>query len=371
VSRKKITTKKSIVNFLISPSFRGLALCAAGGALCSVLHTPLPWMIGPLLSMALAKLFGLDVRAPYGGRQTGQVLIGCTLGLYFTPAVAGTVQSHALAMLIAAILSIILGYLCAFFLSRLSGVDRTTAFFASVAGGAAEMGVLAERHGAALDKVAFAQSLRILLVVVIVPALLTLSGAHGADQYQPLPGDVAYPGLALMLSLCVAAGGLLAWIGMPNAWMLVPLFVTIAITVTETHLSAMPKELSNLGQLLIGCALGGRFERSFLRSSHRYLFGVIATIAFAMVLAALFGTGMAWFTKIPVPTVILATAPGGIGEMGITAKVLQLGVPLVTAFHLTRIVVIVTTTGPLFSMVQRAKMHVRKSRRVEKFPDVD
>jgi uncharacterized protein len=47
-------------------------------------------------------------------------------------------------------------------------------------------------------------------------------------------------------------------------------------------------------------------------------------------------------------TLVLATAPGGLAEMCITAKVLQLGVPLVTAAHVTRVVVLITTTGPTF-----------------------
>jgi len=44
----------------------------------------------------------------------------------------------------------------------------------------------------------------------------------------------------------------------------------------------------------------------------------------------------------------LGFAPGGIAEMAITAKVLQLGVPLVTAFQVSRMVMVVLTTGPLF-----------------------
>ena len=49
---------------------------------------------------------------------------------------------------------------------------------------------------------------------------------------------------------------------------------------------------------------------------------------------------------------ILATTPGGIAEMCITAKVLQLGVPLVTAAHVTRVIVLVTTTGSLFRVAR-------------------
>jgi uncharacterized protein len=39
--------------------------------------------------------------------------------------------------------------------------------------------------------------------------------------------------------------------------------------------------------------------------------------------------------------------------MCITAKVLQLGVPLVTAAQVTRVIILVTTTGPLFRVARR------------------
>jgi len=58
--------------------------------------------------------------------------------------------------------------------------------------------------------------------------------------------------------------------------------------------------------------------------------------------------------------VVLATAPGGIAEMCITAKVLQLGVPLVTAAHVTRVVVLVIGTGSLFRLARIAVSRLRK-----------
>jgi hypothetical protein len=355
--------RRSIFARLASPSARGLALCAAGGVVCDLLATPLPWMIGPLLAMSAARLYGGDVDSPDGGRPLGQLIIGCTLGLYFTPIVAGVLLLHLGEMLIAAAFAITLGYVCAYFLSRVSGVDRTTAFFASTPGGASEMTLLAERHSARQDKVAFAQSLRILLVVVIVPAVLTYSGVHGTDQYQPSPGNVSYPGLALLLTLCGAGAWILSVFNVPNAWMLGPLFVSVGITVGELELSAMPTPLSSLGQLLIGCMLGSRFQKEFLHGARRYFLGVVATVVLALVLSALFAWALAWFAGLTVPTMILATAPGGIAEMGITAKVLQLGVPLVTAFHLTRIILLVTLTAPLFRFAQGLRDKLRRQRR--------
>lgn len=101
----------------------GLLLAVTAGSLCAWGHTPLPWMIGPLFALAGA---------------------------------------------------------------RLARVDRRTAFFASVLGGATEMSILADRFGARTDLVAVAQSLRIVrivLVVSVIPFVYTWIGVHGADPY--------------------------------------------------------------------------------------------------------------------------------------------------------------------------------------------
>ena len=43
-----------------------------------------------------------------------------------------------------------------------------------------------------------------------------------------------------------------------------------------------------------------------------------------------------------------AASRSGIAEMSLTARVLHLGVPIVTAFHVTRMVALVLLIGPLF-----------------------
>ena len=47
-------------------------------------------------------------------------------------------------------------------------------------------------------------------------------------------------------------------------------------------------------------------------------------------------------------TMVLGTSPGGIAEMAITAKVLQLGVPVVTAFQVCRLVAVLVLVEPLY-----------------------
>ena len=330
-----------------------LVLSCAGGALFAWLETPLPWMIGPLLVVALGNFAGARLRTIPGSRQFGQLVIGSALGLYFTPAVAREVAASWPLLLVAALFAIVLAWGCGWFLSRVAGIDRTTAFFASVPGGAAEMTLLGERFGARVDRVVFAQSLRVLIVVIVVPFVLTYAGVHGADVYSPAPLPFHWKNLLLLLGIGAVAGSLFALMGTPNPFMFGPLLAAIALTVNEVSLSSMPAWATNLGQLLLGCALAARFERKFMKGLGRYAGGVVASIFLAMILAALFGAVAAWLSGHPVPSLILATAPGGIAEMCITAKVLQLGVPLVTAAHVTRVLILINATAPMYRLAKR------------------
>ena len=82
---------------------------------------------------------------------------------------------------------------------------------------------------------------------------------------------------------------------------------------------------------------------------------VCISVLISLAISALFAMLLAWLARLPVATLILATAPGGMAEMSLTAKVLALGVPVVTAAHVSRVVILVSTTGPLFGLLHRAR----------------
>jgi membrane AbrB-like protein len=313
-------------------------------------------MIGPLAAMAGCNFAGVGLRAPPASRQAGQVIVGTALGLYFTPAVAREVISFWPLLLLGGALAIFLGVLGGWVLGRTTGTDATTAFFASVPGGATEMTILGERFGARADRVALAQSLRILAVVIVVPFALTYSGAHGADIYQPVSLPLDWGRLALLLVAGAAIGAVFAYFGVPNAFMFGPLGTAAALTVSEFPVSSLPTPLSSAAQVFLGCALGARFESRSLQSAPRYVWGVFASVAVTIGVAAGFAWGVAHAYGLPTPTLILAMAPGGIAEMCITAKVLQLGVPLVTAAQVARVLVLLTTTGPGFRLLRSGRL---------------
>ena len=332
-----------------------LALAGVAGSGAAALHLPLPWMIGPLLATAFGGMAGLPLATSSRLRQAGQWAIGVALGLYFTPEVGGQIVRLAPAIAVGVIWALGLGWAFHRWLAWTHPGDAgPTTWFAASIGGASEMAVLAERAGAQVDRVAAAHSLRIAIVVLSIPFAMLWSGAHGADPSAPALQAVRAQGLALLVMLTLLGVALLHRLRLPNPFVLGALTVTAGLTLSGVELSALPREATNAAQLFIGVALGARFTPGFARAAPRWLAAVAAGTVGMIGLSAAFAWALAGVTGLHPATAVLATSPGGIAEMAITAKVLQLGVPTVTAFHVVRYVAVLLLTGPLYRFSVRA-----------------
>jgi len=333
-----------------------LLLALAGAWACVMLRTPIPWTIGPLLATALASVFGYPTRSFVPLRNAGQWLIATALGLYFTPQVTALVGRLWWAIVLAIAWALALGWLFGRWLHRLHASDiggsaaqqRATSYFAGAIGGASEMTLLAERAGGRTEMVAAAHSLRLLIVTLTVPFALTFSGMHGLDPSLPGARIVQWPGLAILLALSLAGSFLMTRTGRANPWFMGALLVSMGIAMLGIELSALPQWMTNMAQLFIGVSLGVRFSAEFVHTAPRWLGSVAAGTIVMVALCAAVAAVFAWACGLHWATLILGTSPGGIAEMSITAKVLQLGVPVVTAFQVCRLVAVLVLVEPLY-----------------------
>ena len=336
-----------------------LLTALAAGSVFRVLNAPLPWLIGPLLATAACGMRGLPVAASPTLLHVGQWCIGCSLGLYFTPKVLQTLVTLAPAVIVAVVWALLLGHLFYRLLWRLnggpSGMDRATAYFSAAIGGASEMATLAHRHGARVDLVAAAHALRVLVVVVLIPFGFKAAGLHGLDSLAPAATGVRVASLAPLIAITAAAGLCASRARLPNPWLLGALFSTLLLSASGLSLSALPKWITGSGQLFIGVALGTRFTPGFVHTAPRWL----ASVAIGTLGMILISTGFAWalagMTHLHPATVLLGTSPGGIAEMCLTAQALQLGVPVVTAFHVVRYIAVLLLTEPLYRRLAPTK----------------
>lgn len=330
-----------------------LLAATAGGALFWWLHIPLPWMLGAMAATAALAWYDRAVVLP-PVRPAALLLLGLGLGQTFTPPVIEALARALPWLVLAAVLSIAVGVAVAKPYARLAGTDPKTGYFAAVPGGVIVMAVLAQRAGASVPAVTLAQTIRVMTVVVVVPPLITWLAPHGGGGvFVTERPDVVPTGLLLLLAAGLGMALVLWKLDVANPWMLGPCALVITLSGFGLLPSGVPLTLIDVAQVGMGASLGARMNRRFLLSSRRLaLSSVVATLVLSLLLAML-AVGLAWPAGLPVAAAILGMAPGGMPEMTITAKALEVGVPLVLGFHLVRQVACNLLVGPAWTAAQR------------------
>jgi len=336
--------------------FATLALALLSALAWRALALPLPWMLGPLLVTAAATIAGAPTASALPLRNAAQCLIAVSLGLYFTPEIMQMMATLWWVVLLTVAWSLMLGWGLGVFLHHfgLRGVGgtphalRATSYFSAAIGGAAEMTTLAEREGARTDLVAGAHSVRVLVVTVVIPFGFAWAGLSGADSALPVVREVRWLPLLALMAVAALASSLMMRLRWANPWFIGPLTVAATFTLGGLPLSAMPPWASPAAQLLIGVSMGVRFRREFLGQAPRWIALVVVGTLGAIALCVGFAWEVSQLSGLSLATLILGTAPGGIAEMAITAKVLQLGVPMVIAFQIFRLVAVLLLVEPLY-----------------------
>jgi len=330
-------------------------LFALLGALAAEwLNIPLPWMLGPLIVVASLKVASVPIDGTKPLRYAGQWVIGTSLGFYFTPSIITLVSHHWIVILIGFVIPIVLSVFGTWIVWHLGRTSLKTAWFSTAIGGSSEMSVLAERWGARVDLVASAHSLRILVVVIVIPFGFEALGLQGSDLRVLNVGVGTENDWLPLVLATILVGSIFLKFDLPNAWVLGPLLASLLLTAGSFINLSMPDEMLKLGQLLIGWSLGDRYRPGFFKAAPRFLTSVLVFTVGGLFFVAAIGFMVSAFSDLPLATIWLGYAPGGLAEMSITAKVLSLGVPLVTALQVSRMIFVLAITGWFYKVfVQR------------------
>ncbi len=330
-----------------------LVLASLGGALFWLLHIPLAWMLG---AMTFTGMLAWNDRAAVlqPTRPAALIFLGLGLGQTFTPQVMAAVGMALPWLILGGLLSILAGALTARIFARLAGTDSGTGYYASVPGGVILMVVLAQRARVSVPAVTLAQTIRVLVVVAFVPPLVTLLAPHGdAAAFMAERPAVHYPGLGLMVAGGLAVSLLIARTGLANPWMLGPCAMVILLSAFGHLPSGVPVWMVDAAQIGMGMTLGTRLSRRFLLSLRRLAIASVLTTLALVVIMAVMALPVAWLSGLPAAAAVLGLAPGGMPEMTITAKALELAVPLVLGFHLVRMLMCNLMVAPIWKLALR------------------
>lgn len=323
-----------------------------GGAIAWWIGVPLPWLIGALAMVATLSMLGLPLGTRRSLRDAGVLVLLTGIGLTFTPQAAETSLRLLPMILLAALATLLIGCIASLLLARLSNIDRTTAFFCSVPGGPAEMSVLGARQGAKMPPIAICQLMRIVTLVVVIPPTMVLLDLHGEHVWTFSADPFHLPGFLVTMGLSLALALMLRWMNVTAAFIVGPLAVGIALGASDAHLSSVPAELMMACQVLMGAYLGAQFRRDVLRSMKRFLPAALMNVLLVTLACATLGFLLHLVDDESIATMVLATAPGSVTEMSITAQALGFNVPVVTAFHVIRILILVMLISPAFTAMR-------------------
>ena len=347
-----------------------IALIYAGafafGLVANAIKFPLPWMFGAMVFASSVRLFEHPVEIPVQMRQIGQVLVASSVGLSFTPEAVGAMGVLLVPMIAAAFATIALGFVVAASLMRMTGVDVVTAALAAIPMGPVESAVLAEKHGAPQGPVVFAQTLRIMILVTFIPPLIVALDGRVDDPVAVLRDMPWTTEGALLLASAGVAGAVIAGaVRLANPYFVGALGGAAVAAALSLPLTAYPYPVLVLAQVFLGVWLGAVFDRELIRRAKSFILGAVAASLLMIALCAAMGLGLAWLLEAPWQVMVLSTAPGSVTEMALTAKILQDGLAIVTAFHLVRIFIILPLAGTIIGMT------VRVARRWGLLPDVN
>lgn len=326
------------------------ALAAVAGAIASKLHLPLPWMLGPFFAFAVLSIAGGRFKLLPMGRELAQVAIGMAVGLHFTSAVLLATFALLPAMALATAYVMAYTLIAAFLFGYLAKVDNTTAFFATAAGGVADMAIVAQKQGGVAGSVAIVHAMRVSMVVAVVPFMVFFFGENGikSSLVANTTGNITLVVVALFLGYLAAL--LLKPTPLPNPWLVGPIIMGIIIGTSDLISVGIPSIIIVVAQVMLGSWLGCQFKRDVLSALPRVTAAAIGIALFTISCAAVGSFGLSALTDLPVTTSFLALAPAAVTEMVLTAQVMNLDAEIVTAFHVMRIAVVSSTVLLVFKL---------------------
>lgn len=329
-----------------------LAIGTLGGLAANFSGMPMAWLIGALTACSLPGLFGRQLDVPDGLRRAGQVFAGLVIGSTLTAEIAGTILSLSWLMVATAMMSIGVAILVGRLFSKLSGCDPTTGFFAMVPGGMAEIAGFARQFGGDMSLISVSQSLRIVLIVVLFPMAVGILNGRAPQLIVEDSAALPWGWIIAVLAVAIGLSLALSRLKILNPWLFGGLIAGTALGIWGDGDWSLPSAFSVIAQLAIGTAIGTRFKwAAMARAGWKFvpasILGTALTMLFGLLMAICVG---AWQ---PFETAFLATAPGGIAEMSLTAQLFGLAAPMVTGWQVVRIVVVATSVGPIYRLLKR------------------
>lgn len=334
----------------LKPTAITIALGLAGAGFFWLIGFPVPALTGPAAVVSLATIYGVRTEIPATLRNACFIILGISIGSTVTPEVLATMRAWPLSLVILA--ATLLGSLWAlrWILKNAFGFDHMTAVLASAPGHLSYVIGLSTELKANVPQVALVQSVRVLMLTLLVPIIITVSGAQGTGSFQTsgVIGPIAFAGV-LFVSLGVSL--LFAKLHVPAPFLIGAIVVSAFGHGSDLTPGTLPTPLLFGAFIVMGALIGTRFNGISRSEVVSGLGAGLAITLGACLFAAIGAFAASLVVNVPPAALLLAFSPGGLETMAAIAVETNLEPAFVAAHHVFRLAVL-TVLFPL--LVPRA-----------------
>lgn len=341
------------IHFLIT-----LVITFLGGLVFSILHIPVPWLLGPMAAVLIgSKLGKISFYWPVRIRDIGLMILGYSIGLAFTKEALTLIVAKLPLMLL---LTVILVSFCAgiaWVVSKLTGVDYPTILIGSIPGGQSQMITFAEEmKGIDITTVTFLQVTRVLLIISFVPFLvfspIFFQTAGSTVNQMNLQATQSFsPVIVLFVVVCILSVYFGKKLRFPTPYLLGPILGAAVLTILDLEGPPLPNALLDFSQFMIGSYIGLLLKPEKLENKTK-----IITLGIVSGIVMIFGSfilSSLLVKNIPISptTSFLSLAPGGADQMAILAHEVEADISMVTGFQLFRLFFIYFAVPPILRWI--------------------
>jgi membrane AbrB-like protein len=335
-----------------------LAIGTIGGLLFLVAGLPGGLITGAMLAVGSAAMLGRSMAVPAHLTQAVLVLLGISLGSLMSRQLLQHLSSYPLTIGLLALATFCTTFGSSYYLQRMHGWDRTSAFLAASPGALSQIALLAIEKGADMPAIAVVQTLRVIILTAALPLILVATGLTSSSA-PALTMTVASPlGLVGLIGASVAVSLVLRMMNFPASWLFGAMIGSSVLHGAGLIDGGLPPLVRGIALIGIGTLIGSRFSRMRTSTLLRHLTAGLGSFAIAIAISAVFVMLVAWTTNVRFADVLVAYAPGAMDAMLALALTLHIDPIFVGAHHLSRFIFVTIATPGIVHLFGRPQEDV-------------
>ena len=322
-----------------------VAYGAGGGLLFLWLELPGGLISGAMGVVALAAtVLKRPLALPPVLAHVILMTLGTSLGSMVSPQMLRNLSDYPITIGVLALATFGATFGSSYYLQRVHGWDRASAFLAGAPGALSQIILLATERNADVPGIAVVQTMRVIILTAALPLLLNLIGLmpHTGLALRAPPATV--PNLVILAIAAVAASYLLHRLKFPASWMFGAMLASAVLHGVGWVEGGLPLWAYAVALAGIGTLIGTRFAKISGRTILRHILASLGSFVVAVTISAAFVAILVLTTQAKLSDLIVAFAPGAMDAMLALALTLHIDPVFVGAHHLSRFVFVTMAT---------------------------